>query len=189
MNKLLRVLLLSSFVATALGAPAFKPVGDLSGRYSPVTVSPGAIPLYFPSGSTAGADAPADMKGQAALTLQRLRTNLQDAGLSFEDVAFARAYLAPGADGKVDYEGWNAAWDEVFNNPAKPVEVKPARTTVAVPLLGRPGTLIEIDGNSVRTPLCCRVRSWTGRFGSVVSLSDIACSPSFRPGLVHCTIP
>jgi enamine deaminase RidA (YjgF/YER057c/UK114 family) len=144
-NKLLRTLFLSSFVATALGAPAFKPVGDVSGRYSPVTVSPGAIPLYFPSGSTAGADAPADMKGQAALTLQRLRTNLQDAGLSFEDVAFARAYLAPGADGKVDYEGWNAAWDEVFNNPAKPVEVKPARTTVAVPLLGRPGTLIEVD--------------------------------------------
>ena len=145
MNKLLRTVVLSSFVATALGASSFKPVGDVSGRYSPVTVSPGAIPLYFPSGSTAGDGAPADMKGQAAMTLQRLRTNLQDAGLSFEDVAFARAYLAPGADGKVDYEGWNAAWDEVFNNPAKPVEVKPARTTVAVPLLGRPGTLIEID--------------------------------------------
>ena len=146
MNKRVPMLFLSSFVtAIALGAPAFKAVGDASGRYSPVTVSPGAIPLYFPSGSTAGADAPADMKGQAAQTLQRLSANLKDAGLSFEDVAFARAYLAPGADGKVDYEGWNAAWDEVFDNPAKPVGIKPARTTVAVPLLGRPGTLIEID--------------------------------------------
>jgi enamine deaminase RidA (YjgF/YER057c/UK114 family) len=130
---------------TALAEPAFKSVGDASGRYSPVTVSPGAIPLYLPSGSTAGADAPADMKGQAALTLQRLRATLADAALSFEDVAFVRAYLAPGVDGKVDYEGWNAAWDEVFNDPARPVAVKPARTTVAVPLLGRPGTLIEID--------------------------------------------
>ena len=145
MNKLLGTLLLSSLTATVLAAPAFEPVGDVSGRYSPVTVSPGAIPLYLPSGSTAGADAPVDMKGQAAQTLQRLRANLEDAGLSFEDVAFVRAYLAPGADGKVDYEGWNAAWDEVFNNSAKPVAVKPARTTVAVPLLGRPGTLIEID--------------------------------------------
>jgi enamine deaminase RidA (YjgF/YER057c/UK114 family) len=146
MNKLFPALFLSSCVATvALGAPAFKPVGDVSGRYSPVTVSPGAIPLYLPSGSTAGADAPADMKGQAAQALQRLSENLKDAGLSFDDVAFARAYLAPGADGKVDYEGWNAAWDEVFNNPAKPAAIKPARTTVAVPLLGRPGTLIEID--------------------------------------------
>lgn len=146
MQKLLSTLLLCSLVATvALGAPAFTPVGDSSGRYSPVTVSPGSIPIYFPSGSTAGADAPADMKGQAAQTLQRLSANLEAAGLSLEDVAFARAYLAPGADGKVDYEGWNAAWDELFNNPAKPVSVKPARTTVAVPLLGRPGTLIEID--------------------------------------------
>ena len=85
------------------------------------------------------------MKGQAAQTLQRLSANLKEAGLSLEDVAFARAYLAPGADGKVDYVGWNAAWDAVFNNPAKPLSVKPARTTVAVPLLGRAGTLIEID--------------------------------------------
>lgn len=145
MSKLLPALFLASYAAVAMGSPAFKPVGDASGRYSPVTVSPGAIPLYFPSGSTAGADAPKDMKGQATQTLQRLRANLEDAGLSLEDVAFARAYLAPGADGKVDYDGWNAAWDELFNNPAKPVAVKPARTTVAVPLLGRPGTLIEID--------------------------------------------
>ena len=73
MNKLFPTLFLTSCVATvALGAPAFKPVGDVSGRYSPVTVSPGAIPLYLPSGSTAGADAPTDMKGQAAQTLQRL---------------------------------------------------------------------------------------------------------------------
>jgi enamine deaminase RidA (YjgF/YER057c/UK114 family) len=143
--KRLLAMVVSVIMTTAAAAPAFEGVGDTSGRYSPVTVSPGAIPLYFPSGSTAGADAPADMKGQAALTLQRLRANLEEAGLSFEDVAFARAYLAPGADGKVDYEGWNAAWDELFNNPAKPVAVKPARTTVAVPLLGRPGTLIEID--------------------------------------------
>ena len=146
MHKFLCALLLSSSIATvAMSAPVFTPVGDTSGRYSPVTVSPGSIPLYFPSGSTAGADAPADMKGQAAQTLKRLSDNLQEAGLSLEDVAFARAYLAPGADGKVDYEGWNAVWDELFNNPAKPVSVKPARTTVAVPLLGRPGTLIEID--------------------------------------------
>lgn len=146
MHKLVwTVLLIASSVSVATGAPVFTPVGDTSGRYSPVTVSPGAIPLYFPSGSTAGADAPADMKGQAAQTLKRLSDNLKEAGLSLEDVAFARAYLAPGADGKVDYDGWNAAWDEVFNNPSKPVAVKPARTTVAVPLLGRPGTLIEID--------------------------------------------
>jgi enamine deaminase RidA (YjgF/YER057c/UK114 family) len=146
MHRLLSTLLLSSFVATvATGAPVFTPVGDTSGRYSPVTVSPGSSALDFPSGSTAGADAPTDMKGQAAQALQRLSANLQEAGLSIEDVAFARAYLAPGADGKVDYDGWNAAWDERFNNPAKPVGVKPARTTVAVPLLGRPGTLIEID--------------------------------------------
>lgn len=150
MKKLVATLttaLLVCLVASnsARAESAFIAVGDSSGRYSPVTLSAGATPLYFPSGSTAGQDAPADMKGQAKRTLERLIANLEEAGLSLQDVGFVRAFLAPGADGKVDFDGWNAAWDELFNNPAKPVAVKPARTTVAVPLLGRPGTLIEIE--------------------------------------------
>jgi enamine deaminase RidA (YjgF/YER057c/UK114 family) len=146
MSKLVSIFLIASLTAAAASAaPAFKSFGDSSGRYSPVNVSAATAPLYFPSGATAGQDAPADMKSQAAATLAKLTENVVEAGLTLEDVAFARAYLAPGADGKVDYEGWNAAWDEVFNNPAKPAKGKPARTTVAVPLLGRPATLIEIE--------------------------------------------
>jgi enamine deaminase RidA (YjgF/YER057c/UK114 family) len=83
------------------------------------------------------------MKGQALITLKRLADNLAAAGLKPADVLFVRAYLAPGASGAVDFAGWNAAWSETFGTAETPV--KPARTTVAVPLLGRPGTLIEIE--------------------------------------------
>jgi enamine deaminase RidA (YjgF/YER057c/UK114 family) len=101
----------------------------------------GGMPVYFSSGSTAGQGAPETMKGQALVTLKKLEENITAAGLSLGDLAFVRAYLAPGADGKIDYAGWNEAWTEMFAKAPH----KPARTTVGVPLLGRPGTLIEIE--------------------------------------------
>jgi enamine deaminase RidA (YjgF/YER057c/UK114 family) len=100
-------------------------------------MSGGAI--YFSSGNTPGPDAGDDMRSQALATLKRLQQNIADAGLTPDDVAFVRAYLVPGPDGTTDYAGWNAAWSETFKTH------KPARSTVAVPLLGRPGTLIEIE--------------------------------------------
>jgi enamine deaminase RidA (YjgF/YER057c/UK114 family) len=85
------------------------------------------------------------MATQARGTLQRLQQNLATVGLTFKDVVYLRAFLAPDVHlgGRFDYEGWNAAYGEFFNNPAMPQ--KPARTTVTTPGFGDPATLIEIE--------------------------------------------
>lgn len=123
-------------------APAFKTYADSRGIYSAGVLVSAGQPLYFSSGSTSGKDAPDTVKGQSLVTLGKLKDKLTAAGLTLGDVVFVRAYLVPGADDKVDFAGWNEAWTEFFA-PVAPH--KPARTTVGVPLLGRPGTLVEIE--------------------------------------------
>jgi enamine deaminase RidA (YjgF/YER057c/UK114 family) len=128
-------------VPAADAAPEFRPFVEEGRPYSTGTLSKAGGPIYFTSGATAGAENTGDMKAQANATLDSLTKNVETAGLTLEDVAFVRAYLAPGVDGKIDYAGWQTAWTDKFGKAA----VKPARTTVGVPLLGRPGTLIEIE--------------------------------------------
>jgi enamine deaminase RidA (YjgF/YER057c/UK114 family) len=141
-SRLTSACLLAVACSTALAAPLSR-YGDDKTVYATGVKTAAGAPLYFSAGLTAGANAPADMKGQALATLKNLADNIAAAGLKLADVAFVRAYLAPGPDGSVDYAGWNAAWAETFGTAANPV--KPARTTVAVPLLGRASTLIEIE--------------------------------------------
>ena len=125
--------------------------GDASTVYATGAKVAAGSPLYFSAGMTAGEGAPASMKAQALLTLKKLGDSLVTAGIKPAEVLFVRAHLAPGADGKVDFAGWNEAWSETFGNTVNPV--KPARTTVAVPLLGRPGTLIEIEYVAATAPV------------------------------------
>ena len=126
--------------AAQAASPAFT-LEPIAGRpYAAGAVGTAGAPVYFPSGGTAGPDAPADMKAQSLQTLARLKENLATAGLSIDDVGYARAYLAPGPDGKIDYAGWEAAWQETFGAAAKP-----ARSTVGVPFLGSPTTVVEVE--------------------------------------------
>jgi enamine deaminase RidA (YjgF/YER057c/UK114 family) len=80
------------------------------------------------------------MKGQALASLKRLVEIIAPAGFTLNDVVFVRVCLAPSPDGEVDFAGWNEAWKETFGTPATPN--KPARTTIAVPEMGRAGTLV-----------------------------------------------
>jgi enamine deaminase RidA (YjgF/YER057c/UK114 family) len=135
------LLSMAVFGGTACAAaPAFtlEPIADRP--YAAGALGQPGAPVYFPSGGVAGPNAPADTKGQALQTLARLKDNLATAGLSIDDVGFARAYLAPAADGKIDYAGWEAAWQETFGSRARP-----ARSTVGVPFLGSPSTLVEVE--------------------------------------------
>jgi enamine deaminase RidA (YjgF/YER057c/UK114 family) len=127
--------------------------------------------LYFSSGLVPGADAPPDLKGQALVTLSRLKANIATAGFTLNDVAFVRAYLAPDAAGRIDYAAWNAAWNEFFS-PAAPH--KPARTTVGVPLLGRPGTLVEIE-------FVCAAAPSPDRFAGSDALGLPVTNPALKP--------
>ena len=83
------------------------------------------------------------MKTQALSALETLKGRLAEAGLSFKDVTFLRAYVVPEADGSVDRTGWGEAYTTFFNNKEQPH--KPARTTIAVHSLPRPNWKIEID--------------------------------------------
>jgi enamine deaminase RidA (YjgF/YER057c/UK114 family) len=134
---------LALLATSAMAQSAFTSYPVQGARYSAGATMQSGAPIYFSSGGTAGQEAAGDMKAQATAAMQKLADNLVQAGLSIEDVAFSRAYLAPGADGAIDYAGWNAAWDDFFGKRKQPT--KPARTTVGVPLLGKAGTLIEIE--------------------------------------------
>jgi enamine deaminase RidA (YjgF/YER057c/UK114 family) len=86
-----------------------------------------------------------DMKTQATGLLKRLQENLAAVGLTFSDVIYLRAFVGPDTlrGGKFDYDGWNAAYSDFFNNPANPH--KPARTTVTTPTYGSPGMMLEVE--------------------------------------------
>lgn len=143
LRHLLPVLSLAAACVAPAIAANFETFGDGKAIYSFGSKLGAGLPIYFTSGAVAGIKAGETMKAQALGTLKNLSENVAAAGLSLSDVAFVRAYLAPGADGKVDFAGWNEAWKETFGTDAQPG--KPARTTIAVPLLGRPGNLIEIE--------------------------------------------
>src|SRR5258708_22875708 len=141
-----RFFLVLSFIcfgAHLCAADGYQAFGDASTVYSTGVKALPGLPIYFSSGSTAGQNAAPTMKAQALATLGKLKENITTAGFSLQDVVFVPAYLVPGPDGKVDYAGWNEAWAEYFNNPQN--WNKPARTTVPVPLLGRPRRLIEVE--------------------------------------------
>ena len=103
----------------------------------------GNAPLYFTSGmlaDPANPEAPTSdpahmgpMSAQARSALQKLDGNLRAQGLTFRDVYFLRAMLAPDLreGGAVDFAAWNAAYDDFFNNAENPH--RPARTTMAAP--------------------------------------------------------
>lgn len=130
----------ATWATIGAAAPAYETFGDAAALFSAgVKVTPG-LPMFFTSGAGAGPDAPPDTKGQALASFKRLEQTLALAGFTLDDVVFVRVCLAAGADGQVDFAGWNAAWKETFGTPAHPR--KPARTTLAMPEINRPGVLV-----------------------------------------------
>ena len=90
-----------------------------------------------------------DTRTQAASILGRIEAQLADQGLSMRDVVYIRAYLVPDPenDGRIDMQGWSAAFGEVFGTEENPT--KPARSTVGVAALVVPGWFIEIEAFAV----------------------------------------
>ena len=125
-------------------SPAFQIFGTDATVYSTgVKLAPG-IPVFFAGGDLDPAEKPTgDTKAQALAAMASLQETITEAGFGLAQVVFVRAYLAPDKSGQVDYAGWNAAWNTVFNHPGNPH--KPARTTVGVPKLGVGHHFIEIE--------------------------------------------
>jgi enamine deaminase RidA (YjgF/YER057c/UK114 family) len=115
------------------GAPAALFASGVAGK-------PGTS-LYLSSGALPAVGG--DMKTQALSALESLNSSLAQAGASFKDVVFLRAYLVPNADGSVDRAGWNEAYSTFFNLPSQPN--KPGRVTIPVLSLPRSESKIAID--------------------------------------------
>jgi enamine deaminase RidA (YjgF/YER057c/UK114 family) len=116
---------------------------------------PAGKTLYFHSGTTpapldakAAAGSPeywGDTKTQALSVFGRLKESLDALGLGFKDTVAMTVYLVgdPAKGGKMDFEGFMAAYTQFFGTKEQPN--LPARSTVQVASLVAPGMLVEIE--------------------------------------------
>jgi enamine deaminase RidA (YjgF/YER057c/UK114 family) len=116
---------------------------------------PAGKTLYFHSGITPtplDAKAPAgtpeywgDTKTQSLSVFARIKESLDPLGLGLKDVVSMTAYLVgdPAKDGKMDFEGFMAAYTQFFGTPEQPN--LPSRSTVQVAGLAGAGMLVEIE--------------------------------------------
>ena len=137
MKRVLAVMagvLLFAFPAFAQSAsPQY--FGNPNSSISSGVMIPAGSTFFWTSGTgpaTVNRDAPAgsterygNTETQARSVLTRLGQQLEQQGLSLKDVVYLRAYLVgdPANDGKLDTQGWNAAYREFFgtaDNPTKP---------------------------------------------------------------------
>jgi enamine deaminase RidA (YjgF/YER057c/UK114 family) len=145
-HLVLALALTLSATTLAFSQRTFQSYGGAGPYASGVKVPPGKA-VYYSSGVTSNAKDGATMREQALGAMKRLEANIAAAGSGLGDVVFVRAYLKPGANGAIDYAGWDHAWSEVFGAQKSPNP--PARTTVGVPSPNANGSLVEIEYVSI----------------------------------------
>jgi enamine deaminase RidA (YjgF/YER057c/UK114 family) len=127
-------------IARAVEVPAGKTLIFHSGM-TPQPANPGApqgTPEYW-----------GDTKSQTLSVFARLKTSLDQLGLGFGDVVAMTVYLAGDpATGRMDFDGFMAAYSQFFGTKEQPN--LPARSTVQVAGLVAPGMLVEIEVQLVR---------------------------------------
>ncbi|MGC4081934.1 MAG: Rid family hydrolase [Vicinamibacterales bacterium] len=85
---------------------------------------------------------------QADNAFQKIAAALKEQGLGMGDVVMMRVYMVAAPDGKLDFGGMNAAYNEYFGTADQPN--KPARTTVQVAALVTQGALLEVEVQAAR---------------------------------------
>lgn len=132
----------SSFpIASAVEVPAGKTLVYLSGAVPPVVdekAERGSLAAY------------GDTRTQTAGTLAAIERNLKSLGLTMGDVVKMQVFLVgdPAKGGKMDFDGFMAAYREHFGTTAQPR--LPARSVMQVAALVLPGWLVEIEVTAVR---------------------------------------
>jgi enamine deaminase RidA (YjgF/YER057c/UK114 family) len=91
-----------------------------------------------------------DTKTQALSVFTRLKESLDDLGVGFGDVVGMTVYLVgdPAKGGRMDFEGFMAAYTQYFGTPAQPN--LPSRSAVQVAGLAQPGMLVEVEVQLVK---------------------------------------
>jgi len=126
-----------------------------------LTVSvPANSRLVFVSGTLADVADPAAPKGsiesygntqtQTTSILTKIDKLLAAEGLSLADVVKVNVFMVgdPKLDGKMDFNGLNAAYSQFFGSAAQPN--KAVRTALQVAALPMPGGLIEIEATAAK---------------------------------------
>jgi enamine deaminase RidA (YjgF/YER057c/UK114 family) len=141
-------------VATATQAQEIRRSGP---PQSPISTSVGVPPgslLVYVSGTVPDAADPGAQQGsvqrygdtatQTRSILRKIRTELEQHGLSLGDVVMMRVFLvAPPGLSRMDFPGMMTAYREFFGNETQPN--RPARSTMQVAALVDPGWLVEIE--------------------------------------------
>jgi enamine deaminase RidA (YjgF/YER057c/UK114 family) len=85
-----------------------------------------------------------DTATQTRSILRKIRTELEQHGLSLGDVVMMRVFLvAPPGLSRMDFPGMMTAYREFFGHETQPL--RPARSTMEVSALVDPGWLVEIE--------------------------------------------
>lgn len=127
-------------------------VGEGRHFYTSVKIPPGAETLYL-SGAGASQNEDGtwdDMEGQAINVFNRFKTTLEEQGWSMSDIVQVRVFAVAGADGKLDFEGFNKGYRQFFGTEANPN--KPVRSFIQIAGLVVDGWLIEVEIRAARMP-------------------------------------
>jgi enamine deaminase RidA (YjgF/YER057c/UK114 family) len=86
-----------------------------------------------------------DTRTQSLSAFAKIKESLDQLGLGFGDVVAMTVYLVgdPAKQGRMDFEGFMAAYSQFFGTPEQPN--LPARSTVQVAGLVAPGMLVDIE--------------------------------------------
>jgi enamine deaminase RidA (YjgF/YER057c/UK114 family) len=134
--------------------PAFPVAGGVMTRAGTDTVYlagllPSVVNLNAPKDSV---EAYGDAETQATTILTRIKALLGRFGFDMGDIVKMNIYMVgdPSKGNAMDFEGMMAAYRRYFGTQEQPN--KPARTTVQVLALRRPGALLEIEVVAAKSP-------------------------------------
>lgn len=157
-KKPLTAISIAALLAVVLGIAAVSSAAEIvrtgEGRnfYNNIMIPAGAETLYL-SGSGAQEQADGtwgDMEQQTIDTFGRFQETLEAQGWSLEDIVQVRAFAVSGADGELDFAGFNAGYQQFFGSEKN--AMKPVRSFVEIAGLVVPGWLIEIEIRAARMP-------------------------------------
>lgn len=151
LSKSLAIASLLALVGTA-GAQEIVRTGESRNFYNNILIPAGAETLYL---SGAGAQQQADgtwgdMEQQTVDTFNRFKETLESQGWTMGDIVQVRVFAVSGADGVLDFDGFNRGYQQFFGVEANPL--KPVRSFVEIAGLVVPGWLVEIEIRAARMP-------------------------------------
>ncbi len=139
-------------VAAIASAAEIVRTGEGRNFYNNIMIPAGAETLYL-SGSGASQQADGtwgDMEQQTIDTFSSFQETLESQGWSLEDIVQVRVFAVAGADGELDFAGFNRGYQEFFGSDINPT--KPVRSFVQIAGLVVPGWLLEIEIRAARMP-------------------------------------